>query len=311
VRRWPPCPTGWLTASAQPDSDVTEGSMTWKASIFQFFHISIERLQEAVTMIFARSSDSAGWIGAELFGPDVEFSGVDTDSRHVRPDALFVALKGARYDGHDHLDEARSRGAAAAQVARHLPTSLPLLVAEDTVPALGRLAAAWMRRFHLPVIAVLGSNGKTTVKELAASIFMQREGNAVLATQGNRNNAIGIPLTLFDLDPRHRAAILELGASGPGEITCLGKMALPDLAIITNAGLDHLAGFGGRAGAARANGEIFSVMDRNGIAVLNGDDECLTIWRKQAGTPGPVYGSDSSRTWRYGVFGGNISTAAS
>jgi UDP-N-acetylmuramoyl-tripeptide--D-alanyl-D-alanine ligase len=234
-------------------------------------------------MINTHLSNAAKWSGAELFGQDVKFSGVEIDSRKVSPSSLFVALAGAHHDGHDHLDEAQSRGAAAAFVARPVPASLPLLIAEDTVTALGCLAAALRQRFQLPVIAVLGSNGKTTVKEMIAAILRQKEGDAVLATQGNQNNALGVPLTLFRLSSQHRAAILELGANGYGEIAYLSNMAKPDIAVITNAGLDHLAGFGGREGAASANGEVFSAMAGNGIAVLNGDDECLAIWRQQAG----------------------------
>lgn len=234
-------------------------------------------------MIHARLSEAAQWSGAEHFGRDAEFSGIEIDSRRVTPGSLFVALTGAHHDGHDHLDEAQSRGAAAALVARPVPASLPLLITLDTVPTLGRLAAAWRQQFQLPVIAVLGSNGKTTVKEFTAAILRQRYGDSVLATQDNQNNAIGVPLNLFRLNSRHRAAVLELGANGYGEIAALSEMAKPDIAIITNAGLDHLAGFGGCEGAARANGEVFSAMAGNGIAVLNGDDECLAIWRQQAG----------------------------
>ena len=234
-------------------------------------------------MIQARLSDAAQWSGAEFFGQDAEFSGIEIDSRRITPGSLFVALKGVHHDGHDHLDEAQSRGAVAAFVARPVTASLPLLIAKDTVPALGRLATAWRRRFQLPVIAVLGSNGKTTVKELIATILRQQNGDTVLATQGNQNNALGVPLTLFRLGSQHRTAVLELGANGYGEIATVSEMAKPDIAVITNAGLDHLAGFGGRAGAALANGEVFSAMASNGIAILNGDDECLPIWCLKAG----------------------------
>ncbi|MDP3331220.1 MAG: UDP-N-acetylmuramoyl-tripeptide--D-alanyl-D-alanine ligase [Methylococcaceae bacterium] len=233
-------------------------------------------------MIHARLSDAARWSGAELFGQDAEFFGIAIDSRRVNPGSLFIALKGTHHDGHDHLEEAQFKGAVAALVSRPMPTSLPLLIAEDTIPAMGKLAAAWRQRFQLPVIAVLGSNGKTTVKEMITAILRQRYGDAVLATQGNQNNAIGVPLTLFHLGSQHRAVILELGANGYGEIAALSKMAKPDIAVITNAGIDHLAGFGGCEGAARANGEVFSAMAGNSIAVLNGDDKSLSIWRQQA-----------------------------
>jgi len=262
-------------------------------------------------MIHTYLSDAAKWSGAELFGQNVHFSGVEIDSRKVSPGSLFVALKGTHHDGHDHLDEAQSRGAAAAFVARPVPASLPLLIAEDTVSALGRLAAAWRQRFQLPVIAVLGSNGKTTVKELIAAILRQKEGDAVLATQGNQNNALGVPLTLFRLGSQHRAALLELGANGYGEIAHLGEMAKPDIAVITNAGLDHIAGFGGIEGAARANGEVFSAMNDNGIAVLNGDDECLKIWRQQANDRLCIHfgfksGADVRGNWQPRLDGGDL-----
>jgi UDP-N-acetylmuramoyl-tripeptide--D-alanyl-D-alanine ligase len=262
-------------------------------------------------MIHTHLSDAATWSGAELFGQDVKFSGVEIDSRKVSPGSLFVALAGAHHDGHDHLDEAQSRGAAAAFVARHVSASLPLLIAEDTVSALGRLAAAWRQQFQVPVIAVLGSNGKTTVKELITAILRQKEGDAVLATQGNQNNALGVPLTLFRLGSQHRAAILELGANGYGEIAPLGEMAKPDVAVITNAGLDHLAGFGGCEGAARANGEVFSAMNDNGIAVLNGDDECLAIWRQQANDRLCIHfgfksGADVRGNWQPRLDGGDL-----
>jgi UDP-N-acetylmuramoyl-tripeptide--D-alanyl-D-alanine ligase len=237
-------------------------------------------------MIHARLSDAARWSGAELLGRDIAFSGIEIDSRRLNPGSLFVALKGAHYDGHDYLDEAQVGGAVAALVSRPMPTSLPLLIAEDTVPALGRLAAAWRQGFQLPVFAVLGSNGKTTVKEMITAILRQRYGDAVLATHGSQNNALGVPLSLFRLNSQHRAAVLELGANGYGEIATLSEMAKPDIAVITNAGLDHLAGFGGCEGAARANGEVFSAMTGNGIAVLNGDDECLAIWRQLVGNDG-------------------------
>ena len=262
-------------------------------------------------MIHTYLSDAAKWSGAELFGQDVHFSGVEIDSRKVSPGSLFVALKGTHHDGHDHLDEAQSRGAAAAFVARPVPASLPLLIAEDTVPALGRLAAVWRQQFQLPVIAVLGSNGKTTVKELIAAILRQKEGDAVLSTQGNQNNALGVPLTLFRLGSQHRAALLELGANGYGEIAHLGEMAKPDIAVITNAGLDHIAGFGGIEGAARANGEVFSAMNDNGIAVLNGDDECLKIWRQQANDRLCIHfgfksGADVRGNWQPRLDGGDL-----
>lgn len=263
-------------------------------------------------MIHARLSDAVRWTGAEHIGPDVEFYGVDIDSRRVRPGSLFVALMGAHHDGHKHLHDAQSNGAVAALVTRPMPaSSLPLLLAEEAVWSLGALAANWRQRFQLPVIAVLGSNGKTTVKELIAGILRQQHDERILVTQGNQNNAIGLPLTLFRLNEQHQAAVVELGASGPGEIMRLGEIALPNVVVITNAGLDHIAGFGGIDGAARANGEVFSTLLNNGIAVLNGDDDCLPIWRQQAAhRPCLSFGFNSDVDvrghWRSGPEGNSL-----
>lgn len=235
-------------------------------------------------MIHARLSDAARWSGARHVGTDVEFNGLSADSRKISKGMLFVALRGEHYDGHQFIDEARTQGAVAALVSTPVATSLPLLVAEQPLHVLAELAAVWRSLFDIPLIGVLGSNGKTTVKELIATILRQEAGYRVLATEGNQNNALGVPLSLFRLGSQHNVAILELGANQPGEIAFLGNIAKPNIAIITNAGLDHIAGFGGVEGAARANGEVFSAMDNNGIAILNGDDECLPIWQQQAET---------------------------
>ena len=234
-------------------------------------------------MIQARLSDLALCADLKQIGANVEFSGIDIDARRLQQGALFVALKGTYHDGHNYLDQAQANGAVAALVARPIPSSsLPLLIADDVVWSLGELASYWRQRCQIPMIAVLGSNGKTTVKELIAAILRQQHGEAVLVTKGNQNNAIGLPLTLFGLNQQHQAAVVELGASGPGEIMRLGEIARPNVAVITNAGLDHIVGFGGVEGAARANGEVFATMTSNGIAVLNGDDSCLSIWQQQA-----------------------------
>lgn len=235
-------------------------------------------------MIHAHLSDVARWTGAKQIGLDAEFCGVAIDSRKISSGMLFVALPGEHCDGHQYIEEAKARGASAALVSRPLPTSLPLLIAEQPLQILAELAAVWRSVFDIPLIGVLGSNGKTTVKELIATILRQAARYRVLATDGNQNNALGVPLSLFRLGAQHNVAILELGANQPGEIAFLGDIARPNIAIITNAGLDHIAGFGGAQGAARANGEVFSAMKNSGIAVLNSDDECLPIWQQQVGT---------------------------
>lgn len=263
-------------------------------------------------MIHSRLSDAARWTGAKHFGQDVEFFGVNIDSRQIRPGALFVALKGAHHDGHDYLGSAQSRGAVAALVTRPVSVPrLPLLIADDAVRTLGELASVWRQRFQLPVIAVLGSNGKTTVKEMIAAILRCHYGDAVLATQGNQNNELGVPLNLLRLNSSHQAAVIEMGANGHGEITRLGQIVKPDIAVITNAGLDHIAGFGGIEGAARANGEIFAAMASDGIAIINGDDRCQPIWRSQLGNRfflqfGFNPGADVRGHWHTKLNGGKL-----
>jgi UDP-N-acetylmuramoyl-tripeptide--D-alanyl-D-alanine ligase len=167
-------------------------------------------------MIHARLSAVAQWSGAIHQGQDTEFTGIAIDSRQVTPGSLFVALTGADHDGHDYLNDVKSRGASGALVNHPVTTFLPLLIVEDAVAALGRLASVWRRSFQLPVIGVLGSNGKTTVKELITTILQQQYGDAVLATQGNQNNALGVPLSLFRLSSIYRYAVIELGANEPG-----------------------------------------------------------------------------------------------
>jgi len=263
-------------------------------------------------MIHARLSDAARWSGARHIGTDVEFNGLSTDSRNISKGMLFVALRGEHCDGHQFIDEAQTQGAVAALVSSPVATSLPLLVAEQPLHVLAELAAVWRSLFDLPLIGVLGSNGKTTVKELIATILRQEAGYRVLATEGNQNNALGVPLSLFRLGSQHNVAILELGANQPGEIAFLGNIAKPNIAIITNAGLDHIAGFGGVEGAARANGEVFSAMEHKGIAILNGDDECLPIWQHQAGTHTQIrFGfkpnADVRGSWHPRLDGGSLS----
>lgn len=225
-----------------------------------------------------RLSEVAHWFGVTTPEPDAFVRGVCIDSRCVRRGDLFVALPGKQHDGHDFLTEAKRRGAVAAVVNRQGHADFCQLVVPDTVSALGLMARAWRSRFDIPLIAVAGSNGKTTVKEMLGAILRRAASVAVLVTHGNLNNEIGVPLTLLRLRDRHRFAVIELGANHPGEIALLADLARPTLGLITNAGLDHIAGFGGSEGAARANGEMFAAMDDAGIALLNADDPCFPIW---------------------------------
>ena len=221
-------------------------------------------------------SDAAIAVQGVLYGDDRNFTGASMDSRHVAANELFIALPGTRVDGHDFLELARERGAVAALVERKIADPLPQLVVADARLALGRLAAWWRTHYSCPVIGLTGSNGKTTVKELLAAI-LDRCG-ATLATQGNLNNDIGLPLTLLRLRSSHRYAVIEMGANHPGEIAYLTGIAQPDVALINNAGPAHLEGFGTVEGVAHAKGEIFSGLASKGIAVINADDAHVSVW---------------------------------
>jgi UDP-N-acetylmuramoyl-tripeptide--D-alanyl-D-alanine ligase len=222
----------------------------------------------------------------------VFFHGVSTDSRNVLAGELFIALRGERFDGHDFLAAALERGAAAAVVdvsgAEALRGSetlarLPRIVVADTRIALGELAACWRARFTLPVIGVTGSNGKTSNKEMITSILNSCFGSgSVLATQGNFNNDIGLPLTLLALDIGHRVAVIEMGMNHPGEIAYLARIGRPTVALVTNVQRAHLEGMGTLDRIAAEKGSIFFGLDRDGVAVFNADDSWADLWRSQS-----------------------------
>ena len=231
-------------------------------------------LSAAATLIAARSS-----------GADVSFDSVFSDSRAIERSGLFVALRGERFDGHAFVAEVIAQGAAAAMVDEHWAThnadsKLPILIVADTKAGLGQLAAAWRKQFSLSLIGITGSNGKTTVKDLCAIIMAAQvsEGN-VLATSGNLNNDIGLPLTLLQLRDKHRAAVIEMGMNHAGEISCLTRIARPTVALVNNAQRAHLEGLGSIEAVAHAKGEIFEGLGQGGIAVLNADDSNVAIWR--------------------------------
>ncbi|MBD8543321.1 UDP-N-acetylmuramoyl-tripeptide--D-alanyl-D-alanine ligase [Oxalobacteraceae sp. CFBP 8761] len=219
--------------------------------------------------------------GARLVGADVAFGGVSTDSRKVDAGALFVALRGESFDAHDFLDQVAARDVAAVVVSA-LPEgwTLPAIVVPDTLVALGRIAHAWRTGFDLPVIGVTGSNGKTTVKEMIASILAAAVGEeARLATQGNLNNEIGVPLTLFRLTASHRAAVVELGMNHPGEIARLAAIAAPTVALVNNAQREHQEFMHTVEAVARENGAVLQALAPNGVAVFPGDDVYTDLWR--------------------------------
>lgn len=217
-----------------------------------------------------------------LVGADARFDGVSIDSRKIDAGQLFVALAGPRFDGHDYLNEVAARGAVAALVEREVAgASLPQLVVADTRLALGQLGALNRRAFKQPVAAITGSSGKTTVKEMLASILRTR--GPVLATRGNLNNDLGAPLTLLELAPEHTAAVIELGASRIGEIAYTVGLTRPSVALINNAGTAHVGEFGGPEKIVEAKGEILEGLGEDGVAVLNLDDKAFGIWKQRTG----------------------------
>ena len=220
-------------------------------------------------------------IGARAQG-DARFSSVSTDSRTLARGALFVALRGARFDGHRFLDAALERGAAAAMVDEGFKetTRIPLLVVGDTRLGLGRLASSWRGRFDIPLVAVTGSNGKTTVKEMIAAILRAYFGDAgVLATEGNLNNDIGLPLTVLGLRSGHRAAVIELGMNHPGETASLAAIAGPTVALVNNAQREHQEFMKDIAAVAHEHAAVFDALRPGGVAVINADDEFAEYWR--------------------------------
>ncbi|MGY8814507.1 MAG: UDP-N-acetylmuramoyl-tripeptide--D-alanyl-D-alanine ligase [Gammaproteobacteria bacterium] len=232
-------------------------------------------------MISMRMSEAAEALNGIYTGKDIMFNGCSTDTRTIEEGSLFIALKGNHFDGHSFIRSARENGATAAMVENVSDNdNLPLLIIKDTARAMGLLASCWRDEFDIPVFAITGSNGKTTVKEMVASILGLNA--TVLSTSGNMNNHIGVPLTLFKLDNKHKYAVIEMGANHPGEIELLSKLAKPSIALITQCAPAHLEGFGSVDGVARAKAEIFSGLSDNGTAVVNADDNFAKFWKKTA-----------------------------
>lgn len=225
-------------------------------------------------------SATARRLNVPLQGADARVLRVVTDTRAVQPGDLFVALKGERFDAHDFVAEAAAKGAVGALVSQPCDAAIAQLVVPDTLLALQDHAASWRADFDLPLIGVTGSNGKTTTKQLLAAVFAAR--GPVLATEGNLNNHIGMPLTLLKLRTEHRTAVIEMGASHLGEIALLARLAQPTVGIITQAGDAHLEGFGNREGVARGKGELLSAL-QDGVAIINADDAYAGLWKKLAG----------------------------
>jgi UDP-N-acetylmuramoyl-tripeptide--D-alanyl-D-alanine ligase len=224
-------------------------------------------------------------VKGHLVGADRAFDSVSTDTRTLQPGQLFFALHGENFDAATFVAEAERRGAAGAVVEQRQSCDLAQVEVSDARRALGQWGKSWRARFSISVIAVTGSNGKTTVKEMIASILAQELGDRaeLLVTEGNLNNEIGLPLTVLKLCDRHRIAVLEMGASHPKEIAYLADIAAPGIGVVTNAGVAHLEGFGSEEAVAAAKGELFESLSAGGIAIINRDDRFFDTWRSLAG----------------------------
>lgn len=238
-------------------------------------------------------SELANPLAATLQGADVQVSAVSTDSRRIRAGELFVALKGENFDGHGFLDAARAAGACAALVSEPVATALPTLRVEDTEVALGRLGAFNRSQFRGALVGITGSCGKTSCKNMLAAIF---GGVApTLATEGNLNNEIGVPLTLLRLAPEHRYAVVEMGAGKPGDIAYLRELARPQVSILLNAQAAHLERLGSLQNVALTKGAILSDLGREGCAIYPADSEFTPLWRDMAGAARRLeFGFDAS-----------------
>lgn len=239
-------------------------------------------------MISLTLNQLATILGAEVSGDDLTIEAVTTDTRKITPGCLFVALKGERFDAHDFAEQAKAAGAGALLVSRKLDIDLPQAVVKDTRLAFGKLGA-WVRQ-QVParVVALTGSSGKTSVKEMTAAILSQC-GNT-LYTAGNLNNDIGVPMTLLRLTPEHEYAVIELGANHQGEIAWTVDLTRPEAALVNNLAAAHLEGFGSLEGVAKAKGEIYTGLPANGIAIMNADNNDWLNWKSVIG---------DRKTWRF------------
>ncbi len=212
----------------------------------------------------------------ECRGEGVAFDAVSIDTRTLAEGSLYVAIRGEQFDGHHFIAQAEQQGACCVMVESVQTTDLPQLVVSDCRLALGELARQWRAELALTVVGITGSNGKTTVKEILASILTQ--AGPVFATKGNLNNDYGVPLTLLSLQRTHQFAVVEMGANHGGEIAYLTQLTRPDVAVVNNAGRAHLEGFGSEQGVATAKGEIYSGLADDGVAIINRDDQYADYW---------------------------------
>lgn len=225
-------------------------------------------------------SELAHTVNGTLHGKDVLFSGVSIDGRTINSGDLYVAIKGERFDGHQFVGQAAQAGAVASMVEQQADSLNAAVSVKQTRQALGQLAKHWRQRFDFPVVAITGSNGKTTVKELTNAVLSQQYNT--LATKGNLNNELGVPLTLLRLRNQHEAAVIEMGANHHGEIAYLTDLTQPSIGLVNNAGAAHLEGFGDLAGVAQGKGEMFANLPATGTAVINADDVFCETWKEMA-----------------------------
>ena len=273
-------------------------------------------MKSSLAVIQPRISGAAV-VNTPAAATDVAFDGVSTDSRNAAAGNLFVALRGERFDAHDFLNDVAARGVAAVVVER-VPAGLtvPALVVPDTRIALCEIGAFWRSRFTLPVIGVTGSNGKTTVKEMIASILAAAFGaDHTMATRGNLNNDIGVPLTVFRLNAGYKAAVVELGMNHPGEIAAITAVAQPTVALVNNAQREHQEFMESVEAVAKENGNVLLGLPANGVAVFPADDTYTTLWRGYAGqrktmTFGLSQEADVSCTFQVNDFGSDLSITA-
>lgn len=231
-----------------------------------------------ITMNYQDAVTALGDMVVNHIDTDISFTGCSTDTRTIEKNNLYIALKGERFDGHDFFQQAQENGAVCFLSEQDLNSDLPTIQVKDTKLAMGRLAQAWHDKLNKPTVAVTGSNGKTTVKEMVKQILSC--AGSVHATKGNLNNDIGVPLTLFMLSDDDDYAVIEMGANHIGEISYLTSLASPDVATITQCAPAHLEGFGSIEGVAKAKSEIFEGLGNEGIAVINADDDYADYWRK-------------------------------
>jgi UDP-N-acetylmuramoyl-tripeptide--D-alanyl-D-alanine ligase len=264
-------------------------------------------------MLLSQASQA---LQARMEGADVRFTAVSTDTRTIQQGDLFIALRGENFDGARFVAQAAQAGAVAAivnadSVIENAPC--PIVRVPDTRLALGQLAAHWRTQFDIPLVAITGSNGKTTVKEMLAAILRTATGGeeGVLATKGNFNNDIGMPLTLLRMNAAHRYAVIEMGMNHPGEIDYLTRIAQPDVALVNNATGAHLQGLGSVEGVARAKGEIFAGLRSEGVAVINADDVHAALWRNLAGARNTIdfaleHSAAVKGDWTSAGYGGEL-----